>query len=146
MLFWTNPGSNTPQLYGHLTPISQTIQVRRTRHAGHYYRSKDELICDFLKWNFTYERVSVGWPAMTCIHQVCVDTGYRTEDLSRVMNNKDRWRVIDRYIEIDRDWRWETDWQTDRELHAICRTWLCLWQWPKNGDEFNIKEKYKTDP
>ena len=32
------------QLYGHLPPITKTIQVRRTRHAGHCWRSGDELI------------------------------------------------------------------------------------------------------
>ena len=32
------------QLYGHLPPVTKTIQVRRTRHAGHCWRSKDELI------------------------------------------------------------------------------------------------------
>ena len=30
------------QLYGHLPPITKTIQVRRTRHAGHCWRSRDE--------------------------------------------------------------------------------------------------------
>ena len=34
------------QLYGHLPPI----QVRRTRHAGHCWRSRDELISDVLPW------------------------------------------------------------------------------------------------
>ena len=29
------------KLYGHLTPIEQTIQVRRARYAGHYWRRKD---------------------------------------------------------------------------------------------------------
>ena len=29
------------QLYGHLPPITKTIQVRRTRHAGHCWRSKE---------------------------------------------------------------------------------------------------------
>ena len=38
------------QLYGHLPPITKTIQVRRTRHAGHCWRSKDELISDVLLW------------------------------------------------------------------------------------------------
>ena len=28
------------QLYGHLPPITKTIQVRRTRHAGHCWRSR----------------------------------------------------------------------------------------------------------
>ena len=38
------------QLYGHLPPITKTIQVRRTRHAGHCWRSKDELMSDVLLW------------------------------------------------------------------------------------------------
>ena len=38
------------QLYGHLSPITKTIQVRRTRHAGHCWRSRDELIRDLLLW------------------------------------------------------------------------------------------------
>ena len=36
------------QLYGHLPPVTKTIQVRRTRHAGHCWRSKDQLISDLL--------------------------------------------------------------------------------------------------
>ena len=32
------------QLYGHLPPITKTIQVRRTRHAGHCWRSRDEVM------------------------------------------------------------------------------------------------------
>ena len=38
------------QLYGHLPPITKTIQVRRTRHAGHCWRSRDELLNDELLW------------------------------------------------------------------------------------------------
>ena len=38
------------QLYGHLPPITKTIQVRRSRHARHCWRSKDELISDVLLW------------------------------------------------------------------------------------------------
>ena len=36
------------QLFGHLPLISKTIQIRRTRHGGHPWRSKDELISDVL--------------------------------------------------------------------------------------------------
>ncbi len=43
--------STRHQLYGHLPPITKTIQVRRTRHAGHCWRSRDELISDVLLWN-----------------------------------------------------------------------------------------------
>ena len=38
------------QLYGQLPPVTKTIQVRRTRHVGHCWRSKDELISDELLW------------------------------------------------------------------------------------------------
>ena len=38
------------QLYGHQPPITKTIQVRRTKHAGHCWRSWDELISDALQW------------------------------------------------------------------------------------------------
>ena len=34
------------QLYTHAHPISETTQVRRTRHARHYWRSKNEFISD----------------------------------------------------------------------------------------------------
>ena len=44
------------QLYGHLAPITKTIKVRRTRHAGHCWRSRDELISDVLLWT------SLIWP------------------------------------------------------------------------------------
>ena len=36
------------RLYGHLPPITKTIQVRPTNHAGHCWRSKDVLISDVL--------------------------------------------------------------------------------------------------
>ena len=38
------------QQYDHLRPITKTIQIWRTRHAGHCWRSKDELISDVLLW------------------------------------------------------------------------------------------------
>ena len=37
-------------LYGHLPPITKSIQVRRARHVEHCWRSKDELISDILLW------------------------------------------------------------------------------------------------
>ena len=35
------------QLYGHLPPITKTIQVRRARHAGHCWRSRDEVMYSY---------------------------------------------------------------------------------------------------
>ena len=42
------------QLYGHLPPITKTIQVRRTRHAGHCWRSREELIINVLLSYLSY--------------------------------------------------------------------------------------------
>ena len=42
------------QLYDHLPPIRKTIKVRWTRHAGHCWRSRDELINDILLWTSTW--------------------------------------------------------------------------------------------
>ena len=55
------------QLYGHLPPITKTIQVRRTRHVGHCWRSKDELISDVLLWTPIYGQAKAGRPARTYI-------------------------------------------------------------------------------
>ena len=69
------------QLYGHLPPITKTRQVRRTRHAGHCWRSRDELISDVLLCTPTYGRAKAGRPARTYIQQLCEDTGCSPKDL-----------------------------------------------------------------
>ena len=69
------------QLYGHLPPISKTIQVRRTRHAGHCWRSRDELISDVLLWTPTHGRAKAGRPARTYIQQLCDERGSGTSVL-----------------------------------------------------------------
>ena len=62
-------------LYSHLPPITKTIQARRTRHAGHCWRSRDELISDVLLWTPSHGRAKAGLPARTYIQQPCADTG-----------------------------------------------------------------------
>ena len=80
------------QLYGHLPPITKTIQVRRTRHAGHCWRSRDELISDVLLWTATYGRAKAGRPARTYIQQLFEDMGCSPEDLPEAMNDREKWR------------------------------------------------------
>ena len=80
------------QLYGHLPPIMKTIKVRRTRHAGHCWRSRDKLISDVLLWTPTYGWAKAGRPAQTYIQQLCEDTGYCPEDLPKAMNDREKWR------------------------------------------------------
>ena len=77
-------------LYSHLPPITKTIQVRRTRHAGHCWRSRDELISDVLLWTPTHGRAKAGRPARTYIQQLCEDTGCSPEDLPEAMNDREK--------------------------------------------------------
>ena len=76
------------QLYGHLPPIMKTIQVRWTRHAGHYQRSRDELISDVLLWTPTYGWAKAGRPAWTYSSYV------RIRDV--VLKTCQRWWTIGR--------------------------------------------------
>ena len=59
--WWQHPKRH--QLYSCLPLITKTIQVRQTRHAGHCWRSRDELISDILLWTPTYGRAKAGQPA-----------------------------------------------------------------------------------
>ena len=96
------------QLYGHLPPITKTIQVRRTRHAGHCWRSRDELISDVLLWTPTHGCAKAGRPARTYIQQLCEDTGCCLEDLPEAMNDREKWR------------------ERVRDIRATSTTW---WWW-----------------
>ena len=99
------------QLYGHLPPITKTIQVRRTRHAEHCWRSRDELKSDVLLWTPTYGRAKVGWPARTYTQQLCEDTGCSPEDLLEEINDRKKWRERVRFI------------------CTGCMTWWWWWWW-----------------
>ena len=80
------------QLYGHLPPITKTIQVR----------SRDELISDVLLWTPTHGRAKAGRPARTYIQQLCEDTGCCPEDLPEMMNDREKWRERVRDIRATR--------------------------------------------
>ena len=99
------------QLYGHLPPITKTIQVRRTRHAGHCWRSRDELIRDVLLWIPTHGRAKAGRPARMYIQQLCEDTGCCPEDLPRAMNDREEWR------------------ERVRDIRATSAIWWWWWKW-----------------
>ena len=99
------------KLYGHLPPITKTIQVRRTRHAGHCWRSRNELIRDVLLWIPTHGRVKAGRPARTYTQQLCEDTGCCPEDLPGAMNDREEWR------------------ERVRDIRATSATWWWWWWW-----------------
>ena len=97
------------QLYGRLPPITKTNQVRRTRHAGHCWRSRDELIRDVLLWTPTHGRAKAERPARTYIQQLCEDAGCCPEDLPRAMNDREEWR------------------ERVRDIRATSATWWWWW-------------------
>ena len=105
------------QLYGHLPPVTKTIQVRRTRHAGHCWRSKDELISDVLLWTPAYGQAKAGRPARTYIQQLCEDTGCSPEDLPEAMNDREKWRERVSDIRASGKTRWW--WITHKDLTLV---------------------------
>ena len=120
------------QLYGHLPPITRAIQVRRTRHAGHCWRSKDELISDAFAWPYvgvhrslwtpTYGQAKARRPPRTYIRQLCEDTGSNPEDLPEAMNDREKWRERVRDIRADgTTWWWWWWWWY---IYIYKRGWL----------------------
>ena len=97
------------QLYGHLPPITKTIHARRTRHAGHCWRSKDEIVSDVLLWTPAYSQSKAGRPARTYIQKLCDDTGCNPEDLPEAMNDRETWK------------------ERVRDIRASRTTWWCWW-------------------
>ena len=106
-----NLGGNTQQSTNHMPSITKTIQVRRTRHAGHCWRSGDELISDVLLWNPVYGQAKAGRPARTYIEQLCEDIGCSPEDLPEAMNDREKWR------------------KGVRDISASGTTWWWWWWW-----------------
>ena len=123
------------QLYGHLPPITKTIQVRRTRHVGHCWRPKDELISDVLLWTPTYGQAKAGQPARTYIQQLCEDTGCNPEDQPKAMNDWEKWRERVRDIRAGGTTWWWWGWTQWWKLFLI---WQTKWQ-------YRLKQIYNLD-
>ena len=80
------------RLYCHLPPISKTVQTRRTRYTGHFWRSKDGLISDVLFWTSSHGHDSIGRLTRTYLQQFCTDTGWSLEDQPEAMDDRNEWR------------------------------------------------------
>ena len=89
------------------TAVSKS-HPRKLRHAGHYWRSRNELISNVLLLTLMYAHTSIGQPAKTEIHQLCVDAGCSLKDLLSMRADKDRW------------------WERAKEIHVIGIPW---WWW-----------------
>ena len=88
---------------------------RRTRHAGHWWKSRNELISDVLLWTPTYGRAKAGRPARTYIQQLCEDRGCSPEDLPEAMNDREKWQ------------------ERVRDICATSTTWWWWWRTIWNG-------------
>ena len=97
------------QLYGHLPPITKTIQVKGSRHAGYCCRRRDEPISEILLWTPSHGQAKAGRPAKTYIQHSCADTGYSFEDLPGAMEDREGW------------------WERIREFRADSATWWWWW-------------------
>ena len=117
------------QLYGHLPPITKTIEARRTRHAGHCWRSKDELVSDVFQWTPAYGQSKAGRTARTYIQQLCDDTGCNPEDLPEAMNNRETWGERVRDIRASRTTRWWWGWWWNHQfiLKKNCNCFVFHW-------------------
>ena len=96
------------QLYGHLPPITKTIQVRWTRHAKHNWKSWDELMwhtpVDPFTWTSKRKDDQLG-PT----YNSCVDTGCSLEDRLGAMDNREGGR------------------ERVKEIHTGSATWWWWW-------------------
>ena len=100
------------QLYGHLPPIMKTIQIKWTRHAGHWWRIRDEFISDILLWTPSHGWAKAWQPARIYRLQLCAYIVGSLEEILGVMDVRDRW------------------WERFREIHAGGVTW---WWWLGKG-------------
>ena len=77
------------QLYDHLPLITKAIKVRHTRHAGHCWKSRDELISDVLLRTLSHGRAKAGRPARTYTRQLCANKGCKPEVLPEAMDDRE---------------------------------------------------------
>ena len=83
------------------TTHHKNYQNRRTRHVGHCWESRDELVSDVLLWTLSHGRAKAGRPARTYIQQLCAHTGCSPEHLPKAMDDREVWRERVRNIRAD---------------------------------------------
>ena len=84
--------ANTPRCRGECYSIPWFAPLypwSLTRHAGHCWRSRDELISYILLWIPTYGRAKAGRPERIYIQQLREDTGSSPEEMPEAMNDRE---------------------------------------------------------
>ena len=81
------------RLDGNIPPLTSIIRIRRTRFAGHCYRS-EEIVKDVLLWAPNHGITKIGRPRKTYVKQLCDDTGLTIEELNTAMKDRTTWKKI----------------------------------------------------
>ena len=100
------------------TLFTKTIKIRRTRHAGHCWRSRDEIISDILLWTPSQGRAKAGRPAWSYIQQLCADTWCNPKDRPKAMDDRKglRERVRNIWADSATWWWWYFEYFKVRKL------------------------------
>ena len=91
-LYFTNK-----KLYGNIPTLSKTIRERRTRFAGHCFRSENEIISGVLMWMPAHGFTKRGRPKRNYIKQLTDDTGLTVEEAKTAMKDRNIWKKIVEY-------------------------------------------------
>ena len=101
----------------------ENYQIRRTRHAWHSWKCRDELISDDLLLTPSHGRAKAWQTSRIYIQQLCEDTGCSPEDLPEAMNDRKEWRERVKDIRAGGSrwcWWWCIGWSTGS-------SWSCTW-------------------
>ena len=90
--------ADQPHKLAAIRPTITHHENHPTRHMGHCWRSKDELISDVLQWAPSHGRANVGRPARTYQQQLCADTECSLDDLPGAIDDREEWRESVRVI------------------------------------------------
>ena len=114
------------QMYGHLLPISQIIQIRWARHTGHWWKSKDKLIKDILLGTPKHGHTSIGRQTKTFINQLCEDIGCCLEDLPIGMDDKKEPKESMLLANLDNDDKMKFDFSFDFNGSGFILYWYLV--------------------
>ena len=79
---------------GDLPSVSSVIQVRRLQFAGHWYRSKNEVVNRVILWEPRRGRRSRGRPVKSYINILVADTGAESSELLGLMGNREWLKTV----------------------------------------------------